>query len=704
LPKSTHCFRAHSSILDLAVLENDTIIFSTKNSGIRVVDKDDYTILSNVLPQELEGASMSVFSPDGKVVALVKHNIINIMVLKNQKILKVIQVPDERIESVHFDTSSNYLIVGTSEGRVLQYRYNSNTQLSRLCSFPYHFPDERPEKVKGNFVSAITSYKDKVASSGYGGTIFVMGLHVRNDKIVINRSRVRIETLCFIDENTLVSGNIDGVLEIIDLHEPKKIRRLNAPFTKIKHIVVMPNREYILVASDKNFISLINIKTLKVIDNKYLEFDEKIQKLVKKDEKSLLVVLRDKSVQNIELLNLGTLRKLIASNKLYQAYRLLLKAPMLRGSKEEQELEEKYQEIKRQTIQAMLKDDVNYAKELVRNLRTIPAKKDEIDLIFTAFAHYEKFQLMFHEQKLNIAYSMCDKYPALQETREYKSMERKWHETFKKAEKEMMLNNIESARVLLSDYMPVTSKRTLIQFILYKNREFIKFLQAIKKKEFKELSELAKEHQTFASLDHYKSLHEELHDTLLEAKRLIKIGNTHLAQVIIDELEENPKYEGVAQELQTQCDAVQQLYELYNEDKLRKCYTLIDKNSFLASTDLGHYLQEKWNILIIECEIYALKGQLGRLEQALGELKQLPSRSEKIGDLFRLAYQKKIQHETHKKEFTKALATIRTYTTLYGLDLEINRLIKEYVSASKTKLNLTSEQARRKPRDFWLFC
>lgn len=703
MPKATHCFKAHSPIIDLQVLPNDTIIFSTTDSGIRVVDKDEYTVISNILPQEIDRDTKTFFSPDGKLVALVKHNIIHIMVLKNQKIFKTIKIIDGKICTLHFDHTSNYLIVGTSEGRVLQYRYNSNTQISRLCSFPHYLIDEKPKRVKNNFVSAITSYKDKIACSGYGGAIFVLNLHSRDNRIVINRSRAKVQILCFVNENTLVSGDIDGVLEIIDLNHPKKIRRLNAPFTDIKHITVMPNKDYILVASDKNFISLINIKTLKVIDNKYLEFDGKIKKLIKQDEKSLLAVIDSKSVESIELLHLGTLRNLIQNDKLYQAYKLLIKAPMLRGSQEEKELEIKYQDIIKQTIKHILNDDMFSARELTKNLRSIPSKKDEIDLVFTAFKHYDKLKLMFHEQKLNIAYSICEKYPALKYTREYKSMEKRWHEKFIQAEKEMILNNIDSARVLLSEYMLVPSKRTLIQFILYKNKEFISFLKAIENKEFQQITDLAKEHHNFTTIHHYKSFHEELENNLEEAKRLIKIGNTHLAQILIDKLEENPKYEETIQILQKQCDDVVKLYALYNEDKLQKSYIMIDKNKFLKSTDLGMYLEEKWYQLINQCEKYALKGELEKLEDTLGELKFTISRADKVGDLLRLAYTKKISYFILKKEFKNAQVFIHNYTKLFGLDAEINRLIKQYASKSNEKIKLTSSQARHKPRDFWLF-
>lgn len=704
MPKLTHCFKAHSSIIDLKVLENNTIIYSTTNSGIRVIDRDDCSVFSNFLPEELNKNSMTTFSPDGKLVALINKNIISIMLLETQKIIKKIQIPDEKVDVIHFDYSSNYLLVGTNEGRVLQYRYNSNTQISRLCSFPHHLPDEKPQKVKDNFVSAITSFKETVACSGYGGTIFVMHLHARDKRVIISRSRAKIQTLCFLDEKRLISGDIDGVLEVIDLNNPKQIRRLNVPFTKIKHIIPMPNREYILVASDKNFISLINITTLKVVDNKYLELEGKIKHLINKDNKSILVVLQDSSVQNIELLHLEKLRSLIHSDKLYQAYKLLLKAPMLRNSEEERELETKYKEIIEQTIHLMLQGDQHRAKEIINNLRNIPSKKDEIDLIFTAFKHYKKFQLMFHEQKLNIAYSMCDRYPALKYTREYRSMEKSWYEKFIKAEKEMRLSNIKSARALLNDYILVASKRTLIQFILYKNKEFIGFLRAIENKEFQQITDLAKEHQTFTSLHHYKSLNEEMKNSILEAQELIKIGNTHLAQVLIDKLEDNIKYESVAQTLQEQCNEVQKLYTLYNNDELRKCYTLLDTNDFLKHIDLGKHLEEKWNHLINRCEKHALKGQLDSVETLLKELRQVTSRSERVGDLLRLASQRKILYFLQQKKYTSTRENIYKYIDIFGPDTELDALIKKYKQLSHADIELTEQQERRKPRDYWLFC
>jgi len=704
MPKYKHCFKAYSPIVAMEVLKDNRVIFSTTNSGIRVLDMDEYNVLSNILPQELDAKALSCFSKDGRLVAIAHKTTVYIMVLRTQKILKTIETRSS-IDVLTFDTLSNYIIIGTSDGRVYQYRFNSNTLLARLCSFPYLYIDEKPKKIDNNFVSVITSYKDKIACSGYGGAIYVMNLHSRDSKKVILRQRVKkIESLCFLDNNTLISGSVDGVVEVIDLHNTKKIQRLNAPFTHVKHIIPMPNKEYILVASDKNFIALLNIKSLKIVKAQYLEFDEKIKLMIPKDEESFFVVLQDGSVKSVELLNLATLRSLIEKDKLTKAYRLLSKAPMLRGSKEERELEKKYQKLLEKAIKMILDDDMEGAKELLKNVSTLPSKKEEIRAVFEGFKHYEKLQLMFHEEKLHVAYSLCEKFPALKYTKEYKSMEKAWQNTFLKAQKEMLLHNVAAARALLGKYMAVHSKRTLIQFILYQNQEFIQFLKAIENKEFEQLHSLAKEYREFSALEHYKVFQEEVKNTQEQIEEFILMGNTHLAEVLIEKLDEDPKNEELVQKLEQECSSVSELYEAYKKNNLLKCYKKLDSDPFLKTTDLGKELETKWYELIDKGEKLALKADIKGVEEIFSEFKHLTSRNEKVGDIFRVAYQRKIFYFLQHKNCSRVATVVNEYTDKFGLDTEIKQLIKEYAKICKKKINLTAKQVRRKPRDYWLFC
>ena len=706
MPTINKCFKADSSILNVKVLEDGNIIFATSNSGIRVVDAKEYSVVSNILPKELTPeTSLTVFSKDSRLVAFVNKNRVFIMLLKTQAIIKIIDIPNENIEIIDFDLSSTYIIIGTNRGRVLQYRFNSCAQLSRLCSFPYLLPDESFSQKEVNYVSAFAFHKEKFACSGYGGAIYVINLYSRANTQIITRirARSRIEALYFLNDKCLISGNSDGVIEIISLEDTSKIKRLNAPFLNIKSIIAMPNKDYILVSSNKNYISLINCKTLKVVENRYLEFDAPVDTIVQKDEESFLIVLQDATFFSIELEKLSHVKLLIDNHKIYEAYQFLQNAPMLRGSKENSYLDECFAQTLKVAVQYLIKGDMHSADKITRPLLQIAPKRNEVELIYTAFKHYEKFQILFHEKRYALVYSMSDRYPALKETKEYKSVEKFWKKSFIEAQKQMQLNNLQGAKALLQDYIMVPSKRTLIKNILYKNKEFIEFLHAIEDKEFAKLNEIVRENKDFTHLDNYQSLQKEMQESVHRAKELINIGNIDHAESIIQRLEKVLQYEKTASQLREMSQNFRKLKDAFQEDNLFLCYKLMDANDFLKESDLGKQLEEKWNKKIKVYEKYAIMGLVDELLVALGDLLKLSSRRDRIGDLLRLAYRIKIKSNLKKAEYKRAKELILYYIDNFGLDVEIKNTIKMYVKQSSLKFVLTRTQSRRKPQDFWLY-
>jgi hypothetical protein len=194
-----------------------------------------------------------------------------------------------------------------------------------------------------------------------------------------------------------------------------------------------------------------------------------------------------------------------------------------------------------------------------------------------------------------------------------------------------------------------------------------------------------------------------MRDNVEEAKELLKIGNIRLAEIIIERLEQNSKYETVANKLRQESKNLKKLLDAFNSDDFFLCYKLLDSNCTLKHTDLGKYLQEKWNIMIGNCEKLVIKGKINALEESLGLLKKLPSRSVKVGDLLRLSYRSQINHHIKKALYEDAEKLILIYLNIFGIDTELNNSIKLYTKVSSLKISLTPMQLRRKPRDFWLY-
>jgi hypothetical protein len=184
---------------------------------------------------------------------------------------------------------------------------------------------------------------------------------------------------------------------------------------------------------------------------------------------------------------------------------------------------------------------------------------------------------------------------------------------------------------------------------------------------------------------------------------LIFVGNIPLAKIVLEKLENNPDYEDEVFALYDLCKDVANLYELYEKEQHLACYTLIDKKGLLYATDLAKKLEQLWIQKIDKAERLALAGDISGLKECLQGLLLSQTRSAKTGDILRLAYRMKINLYLEKNLYKKAHTLIKEYTTLFGLDKEVRKSISEYVRKSSLKIQLTADQAKRKPRDFWLY-
>lgn len=700
--KIDECLRARSNITQLTALDNNLVAYATESHGIKLFSFESCNIKINLVSEYLNNKTSAVcFSQNGEILAFANTTIIYIIHMPTRKLLKSIDTDGEKIEIMEFDPSSSYIIAGTANGRVLQYKYDASLLLSRLCSFPYDRSKEY-SKIKKNFVSTFAFHKNLMACSGYGGAVFVVDLLSQANKDVITHGRSRIDALCFLDDTTLISGNIDGSIDIISLKNIHSYKRLNAPFRKIKQILVMPNPNYIMVTSQKQ-IAIFDIKNHKLIDTNYIELNADINRVTIINKETLIVAFDDKEIIKIELPNIEKLKSLILHNSLDRAFELLTHEPMLRDSKEHLELERRYKEIYLKAVDALIHHNKDLATQLTEMFKHTQLKKDEIRLLFLAFENYPQFQAHFSEKKLTLAYAMATKYPALQYTWQYARMERLWKEAFKSAQRQILLGKEENAKLCLSEYLTIISKRESIQLILKQNKEFIIFLKAIEKKDYKTVNQLASKNDIFTQIPTYHTLVKEAQKYLDKAKVCMKKGNVDDAQKYLHKIENVVNLKEEVDALFGECKDILILQNAYENNNFKSCYEIIDLHKHLTSTELGMLLQKHWSKIIHECEKYALKGDIKKIKTTLGELITLGSRRGKIGDLLRLSFHTKIQTLISKEKVKQAEKVIYSYIDIFGLDKEINSIMKIYEEKLSQELAITYDTHNKPTRDSWVY-
>ena len=699
--KINHCLTTRSQITELQATDNNTIVYSTIFHGTKVLNPNRCETNFNVSNKYLNSkTTATTFSPDGKFIAFANKNVIYVLYISTHKIIKTI-VTREIITILMFDNSSTYIICGTKQGRVLQYRYNNSSSLSRLCSFPI----ERTNKklfFKNNFVSAFAIDKNLIASAGYGGSIVIVNILSRANNIIITNSNSRIDALCFIDNCTLISGNKDGIINIISFKTTKLVKKIVTPFSKIKQIILMPNPRYILVSSQSNSLAIIDIEKYKIVDHQYLVFEAKINKITLSKDGQLLVALENQELVHIEIPTIQQLTNFIEQEELNKAFELIANSPMLQNSEAHKKLEKKYHKLYLQAVEALTYNNMTLATKLLSPLKDNHYKQKEIDSLFKAFEHFPKFNILFLEKKYPLCYAMSTKYPAFIYTPQYKKMELIWKETFANAQRQMILKRDDLAAGILQEHMTTTAKRPLIKFILNHTHEFLQFLKAIEKKEFHTINKIVTKNKIFSQIPNYLTLTNEIEENIIKVKKHIYKGEVNFAIELIKELIHIPQVQDRVEALHYQNKNMIVLIKAYKNNNFILCYELLDKYPYLTQTELGARLEREWSKRIQICENFALQGDIKNIKISLGTLIQLPTRTEKIGDILRVSYHVKIKFLLSRKSFKKAEAIINSYMEIFGMDNEIEQISKTFEKEGSIKIAILENQPQKLSRDNWL--
>jgi len=696
------CLKARSQVTAFSILKDNSIAFSTKTHGAKIFSSTECSVLQN-LSIELLGHKTTavVFSQDRELLAFANANIIYILNTSNKIILQTIRTSEGIIELLYFVKGSPYVIAGTKHGRVMQYRYDGRSQLSRLCSFGHSKSNNRG-RIKNNYVSAITFHNEYIACSGYGGIITILKMNSHANKYNIEASKVRINSLCFLNEHKLISGNAEGIIQIHTLKKYHAVKNIPTPFVSIKEIIVMPNPNFIMVSGDSNKLIIIDTKNAKVVTTSYLVFSQNVHKISLNHESNLLVVLQNNQFIQVVLPNATDIKSFILHNSLDKALQLIERDPMLKGTREHKRVEVMYEKIYTQAVDALINSNIKEARKLINMFEHVESKKEDIESIFKAFRHYSRFKTLYLEKKYALVYAMAEKHPALKRTLQFKKMEETFKETFSFAQKQILLGREDVAKEILSIYATVISKKAILKLILNQNKDFIEFLQAINSKNHSIIDALVKKNEIFTQIPTFTALKNSAQESLQKIQDSINKGEVDDAIEQIKFLVDTPSVKDELQALYRDCKTVKKLQLAYSENDFILCYEIIDTYSSLDSLELTKLLEKHWAKLMNNCENFALKGDIKSIKKSLGNLLRISTRVDKIGDLIRVSFHTKIKGLLANKSFKSAENIIYSYIDIFGADSEIRLIMKSYERVANTKLAITIDQDKKVPRDNWL--
>ena len=695
------CSTSNRKIYSLEEYNTSLVALITRTKSVKIFYPPQCKTLKNIYSDLLkEETTALAFHPKLDLMAIANGETLYIIEAKEHKILETINTHDGEITLLSFVASAPYLISGTKNGRVIQYRYKGKIHISRLCSFPFNRVNYKAI-IHNNYVSAIASNKQYVASSGYGGALTLVKFNSHAKKITFTISESRINTIAFLNEKKIIFANVDGVIFIAHIRKNAAIKKIHTQTKDILKILPLEDTDYALVVSKSTTIMLIDVEKRKVIKDDFLTFEKEISSILLLNGNELLILFSNNTIKKVFLKSQLDLKKYLQKDELPQALQLIEQNPFLSKTQEALKIEQEYNKLSKKALMFLIMSNNMEKLSLLKPFEVIRSKKDDEKKIMQAHKNYQQFYQHFKNKKYALAYALAEQYPALKLTPLYQKMETIYKTTFTQAQKKLLNGKIEEAKTLLFPYMTIPSKRALIHLLIYQNREFINFIKALATKDYKTVNKLIKEEKLLAEIPSYIALKEEQQKDLQKIKICIREAQIELALKLLSNISNTSLFQEELQSLKEQVQKAQELLDAYDKDDFIKCYEILDTNSELEVMQLAQLLENHWNKLIDKCEVFALNGNIQSVQEELGELIHVTSRRDKVGDLLRLCFHSKIKYELNNGSFESAENFIYSYIDIFGKDSEIKQLMKNYEKASHKTLAITVSQDEYKARDAW---
>jgi len=693
--QTVKCIKTVSKILLIAPFNKNFTAIATKNKNIKIISKKSCETIQNIY-SELFGEHTSAinFHPTLDLVAIANDNHLYIINTTNHDIVQSIKTEEGKITILSFLEKSPYLITGTKNGRIMQYRYDGKIHISRLSSF---------QSNRDNRVTAITHNQEYLAASNNHGDISIIKFNSHTRKFRLKASTSTISAMAFLEENRLLFGSVDGTLSILQIEQNRVIKQIKSLHKDIRHIVPFKDLPYALIVSRSNSLILLHTKQYKIITSNFLHFETEITHLLLSENNQLLITFKDNSVYKVFLPTQADLLITLHQKQLFKVFQLLESNPMLLETQEAKKAASLYENLYSRALLEYIATNNIKALEPIKPYEQITLKEYDYKSLLLAYKNFPRLQQFYKDKKYALAYALCEKFPSLKFTPQYKKMEEEYRKCFTQAQKQMLLKQEERAKEILAPFATLPNKRIVIQLLLRQNRTFLSFLKAISKKDYASIEMLIETNPNFKEIPSYLNLQEEARQSIEHIKESINNAKIKEAEEEIQKIQYIPLIKEEIHQLYRLTQDAKKLLHYYEKNNFIQCYETLDANSELESMELAKLLEKHWKKSMDLCEIAALEGNIEAIKEHLGELLYIHSRKNKIGDLFRLALQSKIRTRTGRKQYKKAETIIYFYIDLFGLDSEIKKLMQAFENNAKNTLAITLKQQRNKKRDSWSY-
>ena len=651
---------------------NGKIGIIDKLNTFRIYDINDFSLAGGFkikLPENNPLENSVDISPYGNylAVAIKGKRKTTIWDINEKKLLHTLGWHKGEVLSVAFDYDENYLLTGGMDGRAYLWSVEIGKMVSSL---PPH-----PDYILSGAFSRNSLW---TATGSYDKMISITNISSMNINYRKKSHRGAVTKIKFL-KKVMISGDKTGELIVWDYAKGKIVARMHNVADMVVDMDTDEKEEYLFVITKTKNIYLYDLKNYELITDKFISISELPSSIAYVPENtSLWIGTLGGSVYVFDIYSdEKKLKEAVENKKFDEAYELIKKNPFLERTQAFKDMDEIWNKSVSTAYRLMEKGEYDKAKQVLTPFLSVPQKRSIIQNILKDFSEFEKFKQAVLKRKYPLAYSLAAMYPAFRDTVYFKKMEDDWKKVFNKAKELIKIRGKEDEiRKLFMPFRGVSSKTPLIQ-ALFNDKQLYELLRNyLLSKKFDKFFELIQRNPFLYDTPEYEQamkfadkLENEIIKKLKEAKYKEVMNYSKMLEMF-------PEYKEKAKEYAQEANVLSKfLNAIANKD-----YDLVEKlvfeYPFLNDTD--DYKAFKSSVVqkFKQAEKEAMQGNIAGLKEILEDLYKSSIYKHKIENIIKSAYLNQLMDALIKKETEKVQKGVENYISFFGIDNEIEDILK----------------------------
>ncbi len=674
--KISNTIKVNSSVSAVKIIDNNLYVLTSKYI-LNVYSLKNFSLLYKKLFMQSEykrhiyDKSYSLSNDLHAYTSDYEQNNGSLFLIKDSRIYKkdTLSYHDRAVCKSQFSPDSKLLAVGDEGGKVFFYDLSIEKLLFSFAP-------------RADAISDISFSQDSkyVFISSYDKSMIIYDILKHKELIQIYLSDV-VEDSVYIEENLeLIGITRDKKLFVynIDSHETEYG---NFEFEEWPSIIIEMGYKHLLVGTRGNSLYLINIESLEIIEEIFL--DHVGVKTLNTDKKNLYISYVDGSVDVIDTLYFLTeFEANLKTNKFKEATSLLDENIFLLTNKSVKKYDEVWEQVLDIAKAHLINQNEEKALSMVEPFFFDVYKKEEYDFLSANRKDFERFHELVESEKIISAFVFSDDKEYLKHTKEYEKIENIWHKVHNTCKVLFEKNDLESSQKAidtLKRYTVIPSKKKEVENLITNYKFFIRAHRLVKSKNFK-LYFLLAEKKPFLTQDNLY-------------KKVSQLG--HQAYVKLVELEQNEEFDkahSIATYLQNFTEVKEkanacldlmekkvELLENIIDDNPVAVYNSISNNSELESFKAYINYHQKFDNLKQNALLFAKEAKTKDVYNSLNKYFDVEYLINSLAIVFKLSYISEMENVA-KEDFDSIhwIETIKRYQKIYGLDNEISSFTKEF--------------------------